>query len=284
MIRVEGPGGYCLGSLDLAIRVPSAGSTGRTVGSARTLRCTGKYAHGASHRSPIPMGLVLPTIPGKRRETPLPEGYVVRWMFDQGYITSPEPDGRGRATTFIRNVSITSMEEYWAQSDIRDAEVGAGRGWWRKCGECLTWVNGFNCPTCLGPPSLKRLRMQVYRASRSCEFGAQPNDLTLEDWLDILREANGRCSYCGVSCWPTLDHDIRGSRDGKNTRGNIVAACQSCNAGKGDWTGEEWRAQLRKHQYLPPHPGDEKLLELAQARSIKLWEQRAVTTEEIGQS
>ena len=66
------------------------------------------------------------------------------------------------------------------------------------------------------------------------------NTLTAKEWEDILEKYNYRCFYCGVefNCEnsPTRDHVIPISKDGNNTKDNIVPACQSCNSRKGDNT------------------------------------------------
>ena len=47
--------------------------------------------------------------------------------------------------------------------------------------------------------------------------------------------ARGTCHYCGRSMLPkelTMDHVVPVSRGGKSTKGNVVAACKSCNTAK----------------------------------------------------
>ena len=62
------------------------------------------------------------------------------------------------------------------------------------------------------------------------------NNLTLQEWLDILEEYNYRCAYCGCEfdedTLPTKDHVIPISKGGHNTKENVVPACQSCNSRK----------------------------------------------------
>lgn len=62
------------------------------------------------------------------------------------------------------------------------------------------------------------------------------NTLTMQEWLDILEQCSYRCVYCGVEfeCenLPTRDHIIPISKDGNNTKENIVPACRSCNSKK----------------------------------------------------
>lgn len=62
------------------------------------------------------------------------------------------------------------------------------------------------------------------------------NTLTLNEWLDILKEHDYSCTYCGVefdeNTLPTKDHIIPISKGGNNIKENIVPACRSCNSKK----------------------------------------------------
>lgn len=62
------------------------------------------------------------------------------------------------------------------------------------------------------------------------------------------------CQYCGEK-FPfsklTIDHIIPKSRGGKNTWGNLVAACSCCNQSKGNKTPEEAGMSLIKKPLEP---------------------------------
>lgn len=64
------------------------------------------------------------------------------------------------------------------------------------------------------------------------------NTLTSQEWLDTLEAYNYRCAYCGVefNCelLPERDHIIPISKDGHNTKENVVPTCRSCNVKKSD--------------------------------------------------
>ena len=64
------------------------------------------------------------------------------------------------------------------------------------------------------------------------------NTLTSEEWLDILKEYDYKCAYCGCdfdeNTLPTKDHIIPISKGGHNVKENIVPACRSCNSKKGN--------------------------------------------------
>lgn len=52
----------------------------------------------------------------------------------------------------------------------------------------------------------------------------------------VLQRSNFRCHYCGAKAGDVLlevDHVVPSSRGGTNDIGNLVAACPSCNRGKG---------------------------------------------------
>lgn len=78
------------------------------------------------------------------------------------------------------------------------------------------------------------------------------NTLILQEWLDILKEYNYRCAYCGVgfgdNILPTKDHIIPISKGGNNIKENVVPACQSCNSKKNNKIISEVRGEGRLWQ------------------------------------
>lgn len=59
-------------------------------------------------------------------------------------------------------------------------------------------------------------------------------------WLQKVQE--GVCHYCGGKFKPeeiTMDHIVPVSRGGKSGKGNIVAACKTCNSQKKYYTPAE---------------------------------------------
>jgi 5-methylcytosine-specific restriction protein A len=59
-------------------------------------------------------------------------------------------------------------------------------------------------------------------------------------WLQKVQE--GVCHYCGGKFAPeeiTMDHIVPISRGGKSGKGNIVAACKTCNSKKKYYTPAE---------------------------------------------
>jgi 5-methylcytosine-specific restriction endonuclease McrA len=68
---------------------------------------------------------------------------------------------------------------------------------------------------------------------------------------NVLRRDGNRCVYCGSNQNLTLDHVVPRSQGGKDTWGNLVAACQECNTLKGNRTPEE-AGMLMRHQPFKP--------------------------------
>lgn len=124
-------------------------------------------------------------------------------------------------------------------------------------------------------------RLQRGRASWSYPFRSRPEGpfryepgvrlgLPRAEWERLLREANGRCFYCGQETDELeADHVIPVSRGGSSMTWNFVVACKECNRLKGARTGLEF----------VPHPTPEqrqRFLEidrLSQRRTIA-WRER----------
>ena len=68
--------------------------------------------------------------------------------------------------------------------------------------------------------------------------------------LAIYSRDDGACAYCGARCVErgdaTIDHVLPRARGGSNHERNLVTACLSCNASKGDSTVAQWLRKLRK--------------------------------------
>lgn len=79
---------------------------------------------------------------------------------------------------------------------------------------------------------------QRKQSKRQAIFREILNTLTAQEWIDILREYHFKCVYCGKEFnlfdRPERDHVLPISKGGDNTKSNIVPACRSCNARKGN--------------------------------------------------
>ncbi|WP_159985210.1 HNH endonuclease [Pseudomonas sp. Irchel 3E13] len=74
------------------------------------------------------------------------------------------------------------------------------------------------------------------------EIVASSHRLNKADWISILEEFDGRCSYCGSEASAenrgiVADHLIPVTEFGELVAGNTVPACQTCNDSRGnrDW-------------------------------------------------
>lgn len=93
------------------------------------------------------------------------------------------------------------------------------------------------------------------RASRRRRrrYLAANNDLTREQWVAIRTAWAGCCAYCGDPA-EALQRDcvLPLSRGGRYTVDNVVPACRSCNASKGNWEVTRWMRmkQLDEPRFL----------------------------------
>ena len=51
---------------------------------------------------------------------------------------------------------------------------------------------------------------------------------------------NNSCAYCGAKCELEQEHFIPVTKGGEYTKNNIITACRSCNASKGNRDFDEW--------------------------------------------
>jgi hypothetical protein len=75
---------------------------------------------------------------------------------------------------------------------------------------------------------------------------ARARELRRTQWWK-RRRASGICHYCGGRFAPqtlTMDHVVPLVRGGRSTRGNVVPACKTCNAGKKHRLA--WEHELRE--------------------------------------
>jgi len=70
----------------------------------------------------------------------------------------------------------------------------------------------------------------------------------------VFGRDRGSCQYCGRAA-ENLDHVLPRSRGGAHTWENVVAACRSCNARKGDHTPEEVGLRPASTPQAPRHHG-----------------------------
>ena len=63
---------------------------------------------------------------------------------------------------------------------------------------------------------------------------------------NVFKRDSHSCQYCGTNKDLTLDHVLPRSRKGRSSWTNLVTACKSCNARKGNALPERNRIYLKK--------------------------------------
>ena len=103
--------------------------------------------------------------------------------------------------------------------------------------------------------ALNRSRRATVARRRKRRMDRVGHDLSAEQW-DALTVAWGGCAYCGASDRP-LQRDcvLAISRGGRYTLENVVPACGSCNASKGNEEVTGWlrRKRLDERAFLLRH-------------------------------
>lgn len=68
---------------------------------------------------------------------------------------------------------------------------------------------------------------------------------------NIFRRDKHTCAYCGARTDLTIDHILPRSIGGRESWENLITACQSCNAKKGNQTPEQSGMKLRFQPFRP---------------------------------
>ncbi|MHB8631305.1 MAG: HNH endonuclease signature motif containing protein [Candidatus Limnocylindria bacterium] len=72
------------------------------------------------------------------------------------------------------------------------------------------------------------------------------------EWIDLVLQYHGCCTYCGTAATLEPDHRVALSRGGSNRIDNILPACRRCNARKHRMGEAEFRDRLAAGQGQPP--------------------------------
>lgn len=126
-----------------------------------------------------------------------------------------------------------AMQDYWKN---REARMAANRAW-QKANPDI--VAAISAKWRAENPEQKAAYSRNYKARKKAAEGTH----TGEDIADLYAEQDGRCFYCSVDLGTTyhVDHYIPLSKGGRNDKGNLRLACQSCNLSKKDKHPEEFR-------------------------------------------
>lgn len=111
----------------------------------------------------------------------------------------------------------------------------------------VTWRHGLarDVRRTLGIVAVSMSRRARAARRRKGRMDRADNDLTATQWASI-KAAWGGCAYCGTS-EGSMQRDcvLPLSRGGRYTIANVVPACRSCNASKGNEEVTHWLR--RKH-------------------------------------
>lgn len=85
---------------------------------------------------------------------------------------------------------------------------------------------------------------------------ARPENVGARDRRKVLEDAEYICYYCESPWAGVVDHVRPVTQGGARGIGNLVAACNRCNAEKGGRTPREWRDWRleRGYPWPPPNP------------------------------
>jgi len=104
----------------------------------------------------------------------------------------------------------------------------------RNCGFGSTYATRY-CPSCFVEVSLrksnKKEQLRVDNQNNRAGKLGLISDLTLTEWLEIIKEHKDRCHYCGGT-WSDMEHVVPISHGGGTTKANVVPSCRSCNLKK----------------------------------------------------
>ncbi len=70
---------------------------------------------------------------------------------------------------------------------------------------------------------------------------------------NVFKRDGFECKYCGTDNNLTLDHVVPRSKGGKSTWSNLITACKTCNAKKGDFTPHDAGLVLNGNPYKPSY-------------------------------
>lgn len=135
------------------------------------------------------------------------------------------------------------MQLAWAHDEARMAN-GQQRCW--VCTKPVIWGRS---DTACSERCRAVLYAESYRIARHKEASYRQNrpcNLLLGEWAETLRHYNWRCAFC-KGPFESIDHFIPVSRGGASWVGNVVPACLSCQAAKGNLLPEEIEFITRDH-------------------------------------
>jgi 5-methylcytosine-specific restriction protein A len=89
--------------------------------------------------------------------------------------------------------------------------------------------------------SRKKRHLEVAADTRRRNARRKANGIFAISKSELKRLSQQPCFYCGTTERLTVDHVIAIARGGRDSIGNLVSACKTCNSQKRELTIMEWR-------------------------------------------
>ena len=123
-----------------------------------------------------------------------------------------------------------------------------------------------------GEPCIRsaRLRLPVPEIITLAHYDRLPNTAVMFSRRNVAKRDHYTCQYCGAQPGAesiTIDHVLPWSQGGASSWTNCVAACERCNARKGDRTPDQAGMRLRRRPVRP----EWKPFYAAQGARIESW-------------
>jgi len=122
--------------------------------------------------------------------------------------------------------------------------------------QVLTWDDWAKRVPAMGMPCIRsaRLKLAVPEVIALAAYDRLPSKSITFSRRNVAKRDHYTCQYCGAQPGAesiTIDHVNPRSQGGTSTWTNCVAACETCNARKGDRTPEHAGMKLRRRPVRP---------------------------------
>jgi 5-methylcytosine-specific restriction endonuclease McrA len=120
----------------------------------------------------------------------------------------------------------------------------------------LSWSDWAERPPAEGSPCIRSARLKLQAPEVIClaHFDRLPNTAVTFSRRNVAKRDHYTCQYCGGQPGAesiTIDHVRPRSQGGASNWTNCVAACEACNAKKGDRAPEQAGMRLRRRPFRP---------------------------------
>jgi 5-methylcytosine-specific restriction endonuclease McrA len=120
----------------------------------------------------------------------------------------------------------------------------------------LSWRDWAERAPVEGSPCIRSARLKLQPPEVIClaHFDRLPNTAVTFSRRNVGKRDHYTCQYCGAQPGAesiTIDHVRPRSQGGASSWTNCVAACEVCNAKKGDRTPEQAGMRLRRRPFRP---------------------------------